>query len=147
MKSLTARLEPLFKPKHVAVIGASRSPGKHGNRVIGNIAVHGFEGRVSLINPAGGEIDGAPCFKSIEDVPGTVDCAIIVIPAEHVVEAVGQCANARVRSIVIAGVGFAELGTDIGRQRQQQIVDITKANDIALLGPNTNGVFNRSFRH
>src|SRR6185503_6985504 len=67
MKSLTARLEPLFKPKHVAVIGASRSPGKHGNRVIGNIAVHGFEGRVSLINPAGGEIDGAPCFKSIED--------------------------------------------------------------------------------
>jgi acyl-CoA synthetase (NDP forming) len=146
MKSLTARLDPLFKPRHVAVIGASRSPGKHGNRVIGNIAIHGFGGRVSLINPAGGEIDGAPCFKSIEDAPGAVDCAIIVIPAEHVVEAVRQCANARVRSIVIAGVGFAELGTEIGRQRQQQILDIARANDITLLGPNTNGVFNRSFR-
>ena len=146
MTSLTAKLEPLFKPKHIAVIGASRSPGKHGNRVIGNIACHGFQGRVSLINPAGGDIDGTPCFRSIAEVPEPVDCAIIVIPAEHVVDAVRQSAAAGVKAIVIAGVGFAELGNDVGNERQQQVLAIVRSNNIALLGPNTNGVFNRSAR-
>lgn len=146
MTSLAARLNPLFKPEHIAVIGASRSPGKHGNRVIGNIACHGFEGRVSLINPAGGHIDGTPCFRTIGEAPGQVDCAIIVIPAEHVVDAVRQSADAGVKAIVIAGVGFAELGDDIGRKRQRQVLDIVRANNIVLLGPNTNGIFNRSVR-
>lgn len=146
MTSLTAKLDCLFKPRHIAVIGASRSPGKHGHRVIGNIACHGFQGRVSLVNPAGGDIDGTPCFRTIGEVREPVDCAIIVIPPEHAVDAVRQSADAGVRAVVIAGVGFAELGNEIGRERQRQVLDIVRANNMVLLGPNTNGVFNRSAR-
>jgi acyl-CoA synthetase (NDP forming) len=135
-------LRPLFEPQHVAVIGASRVVTKHGHRIVTSLLQHGFAGQITLVNPAGGEVAGLPCLPSIADAPGRVDCAIIIIPAEHAVDAVRQCAAARVRTLVVAVVGFAELGSDEGRRRQAEITEIAWAHGIRMLGPNTNGIFN-----
>lgn len=139
-----ASLRPLFEPEHVAVIGASRNTTKHGHRAVTSLLAHGFQGRISLINPSGGEVAGMPCLPSIADAPGRVDCAIVIIPAEGAVEAIRECAAAGVRSLVVAIVGFAELGTDEGRARQDEITAIARAHGIRMLGPNTNGIFNAS---
>jgi acyl-CoA synthetase (NDP forming) len=139
-----ASLRPLFEPDHVAVIGASRTATKHGYRAATSLLAHGFQGRISLINPSGGEVAGIPFLPSIADAPGRVDCAIVLIPAEQAVEAIRECAAAGVRSLVVAIVGFAELGTDEGRRRQDEITAIVRAHGMRMIGPNTNGIFNGS---
>lgn len=137
-------LKALFEPEHVAVIGASRTPTKHSHRVVTGLLSHGFPGRISLINPSGGDIAGLPCVDSIGDVAGHVDCAMLAIPAERIVEAVRDCAAAGVSTVIVAAVGFAEMGTDEGRRRQDEILSIARMHNLRLFGPNTNGIFNAS---
>lgn len=135
-------LTPLFEPRHIAVIGASRTPGKHGNTVVRNLINWGYRGQIFPINPSGEEIEGLPCYGTIGDAPEPADCAFLVIPASAAVDAVRQCAEAGVRSIVIAATGFAETGNDKGRQRQDEIAAIALDHGIRVLGPNTNGFLN-----
>lgn len=137
-------LKPVLKPEHVAVIGASRTAGKAGNLAIRNLLLHRFPGRISLINPSADEIEGIKCFPSIAKAPGGIDCALIVIPAADVVETARECAKAGVKSIVIGASGFAELGTDIGRRLQVEILEAAQTTGMRVLGPNTNGVFNNT---
>src|SRR5216684_802741 len=67
---LREALQPLFGPAHVAVIGASSTPGKQGNTAIRYLERCGFPGRISPVNPAGGEVEGLTCYRSIKEVPG-----------------------------------------------------------------------------
>ncbi len=136
-------LRPIILADHVAVIGASVSPEKAGNRVIRNLRLHGYEGRISPVNPAGGEIEGLTCYPDVGAIPETVDCAIILIPPGAITEAVRGCAEAGVRSCVIGAVGFAELDTEQGRARQREVTDAALAAGMRVLGPNTNGFLNR----
>lgn len=135
-------LAPLFEPRHIAVIGASRTPGKHGNTVVRNLLKWGYSGRIFPINPSGEAIEGLTCYRAIGEAPEPADCAFLVIPASATVDAVGQCAAAGVRAIVIAATGFAESGTDKGRRRQDEIAAIARDHGIRVLGPNTNGFLN-----
>lgn len=118
--SMYEQLRPVIRAEHVAVIGASSTEGKAGNRLLQHLKLHGYEGRISPVNPSGGEIDGLTCYPAVGDIPETVDCAIVLTPLGASVEAVRACADAGVRSCVLGGVGFAELGTDEGRTRQAQ---------------------------
>src|SRR5262249_23163005 len=139
-------LRPLFQPAHVAIIGASSTPGKQGNVALRYLRQGGYRGRVSPVNPAGGEIEGLTCYRSIAEVPGSIDCAFLVIPAAATVAAIRACADAGVRAAIIGANGFAELGTDAGRSRQAEVAAIARAGGMRLLGPNTNGIWNATDR-
>jgi acetate---CoA ligase (ADP-forming) len=146
MSDILARLQPLFKPRNVAVVGASKTPGKQGHTAIRYLQRAGFPGGIFPINPGGGEIEGIACYPSVAEAPGRIDCALMVIPAAASVAAVKDCAERGVRSIIIGSTGFAELGTDEGRARQAEIVEIGRASGMRIVGPNTNGIFNASDR-
>ena len=133
-------LDFLFRPKHVAVIGASRTPGKLGHSVLKNLINAGYTGRISAINPAGADVEGQRGFKSISDVGQAVDCAFLAIPAASIPEAVRECAQARVRVAILGAAGFAELGTADGIDRQKAVAETARAAGMRLVGPNTNGI-------
>jgi len=139
-------LDALFRPRSIAVIGASRTPGKLGHAVVRNLVRGGFAGRVFPINPAGGEIEGQACFRALADLPERAECAMVVIPASECVAAVEQCAAAGVRAVVVGATGFAEMGTADGIARQEALARIARERGIILLGPNTNGFFNAADR-
>jgi acyl-CoA synthetase (NDP forming) len=141
---LREALQPLFAPAHVAVIGASSTPGKQGNTAIRYLKRCGFPGRISPVNPAGGEIEGLICYRSIKEVPGQVDCVLLVIPAAAVVTAIRQCAEIGVRVAIVGANGFAELGTAEGRARQVELAAVARASGMRIVGPNTNGILNAS---
>jgi acetate---CoA ligase (ADP-forming) len=143
---LCAALKPLFQPAHVAIIGASSAPTKQGNAAIRYLKGGGYGGRISLVNPAGGTIEGLTCYRSIKEAPGEVDCALLVIPAAATVAAIRDCAEAGVRVAVIGSNGFAELGTAEGRARQAELTAIARASGMRLVGPNTNGIWNATDR-
>jgi acetate---CoA ligase (ADP-forming) len=144
--SLRESLRPLFQPEHVAVIGASSTPDKHGNIAMRYLVRAGYRGRISPVNPNGGEVEGFACYTSIKDVPGPVDCAFLVVPAGAAIHAVRACADAGVRSAIVGANGFAELGTDEGRARQAELTAIARASGMRIVGPNTNGILNATDR-
>ena len=135
-------LRPLLQPASIAIVGASRSPGKSGHMVLQNLVRGGFGGRIFPINPAADTIEGLPCFPSIAALPERADCAILVIPASEMVEAVQQCAKAGVRTVVVAASGFSETGEDEDIKRQTALAEIARSSGMRMLGPNTNGVLN-----
>jgi acetate---CoA ligase (ADP-forming) len=137
-----AALRALFAPRHVAVIGASRTPGKIGHSVVHNLIKGGFAGRIFPINAAGGEVEGLACLRSAAELPDAVDCAMLVVPAKETVEAIRACADKGVRSAIIGAVGFSETGTTEGRQRQDEVTSLARRAGMLLLGPNTNGITN-----
>ena len=139
-----AALRALFAPRHVAVIGASRTPGKIGHSVVHNLIKGGFAGRIFPINAAGGEVEGLACLRSAAELPDAVDCAMLVVPAKETVAAIRACADKGVRSAIIGAVGFAETGTPEGRQRQHEVATLARRVGLRLLGPNTNGIYNTS---
>ena len=145
-RPVPASLKDLFAPASVAVIGASATPDKQGNTALIYLKRAGFAGRIYPINPAGGEIEGLACYKTIGEVPERVDCAFTVIPAHATPAAIEACAEAGVRAVIIGASGFAEMGSDDGRKRQAEIVRVAKAAGMRILGPNTNGIWNAHHR-
>jgi acyl-CoA synthetase (NDP forming) len=141
-----AALDALLRPRSIAVIGASRTPGKNGHSVVRNLVRGGYPGRVFPINPAGGEIEGVRSYRSLAELPEPAECAMLVIPAAHTVEALRQCAEAGIRAAVVGASAFAEAGTQDGIARQEALAEIARAHGMALLGPNTNGFLNAADR-
>ena len=140
MEKKNQHFAALFHPGHVAIVGASRTPGKLGHSVLKNLINGGYAGRVSAVNPAGAEVEGRPGYRSIRDIPERVDCAFLAIPAAAIPEAVRECADAGVRVAILGAAGFAELGTEEGFRRQKAVAETAKASGLRLVGPNTNGI-------
>ena len=84
-------LDPLFRPKNAAVIGAM-APGKHGHIVIRHLKKAGFPGGIYPVNPSVGEVEGLKAYASVSQVPAAIDCAMLVVPAEATLGAVRECA-------------------------------------------------------
>lgn len=138
-----ASIARLLRPRSVAIVGASATPGSLGAGVLGNLLRFGFAGDVHLINPNRAEIDGRPCLKSAWDLPEGVDCAIMAVPQAAVLDATKACAARGVGGAVIYGAGFAEAGEE-GRARQAEIARIAAEAGMALEGPNCLGFVNYS---
>lgn len=134
-------LEALFKPKSVAVIGASAKEFHIGNRIIKNLQDFGFKGSIYPINPKADEIRGVRAYGSIIDVPTNVDVVHIVIPAKFVPQAIEDCGKKGVKFVILNGGGFAEVGPE-GSAIQDLCMDAAKKNGIRILGPNCQGVIN-----
>lgn len=144
--SASHRLEALFRPRSVAVIGASATPFKQGNVALKYLLQGGFAGDVYPVNPNGGQIEGLTCYPSIGDVPGPVDCVFTVIPAALTAQALRDCAAKGVRAAIIGASGFGELNNAPGAAREAEIAAIARETGMRILGPNTNGIWNASDR-
>ena len=134
-------MEHLLRPRSVAIVGASASPGALGASVLGNLERFGFKGDIHLINPKRTEIGGRACLKSIEELPVGVDAAVLAIPRAGVLEAVRGLARRKVGAAVIFSSGFAEGGEE-GRAEQREIARIAAAHGMLIEGPNCLGLVN-----
>ncbi|MCH8865191.1 MAG: acetate--CoA ligase family protein, partial [Chloroflexi bacterium] len=131
-------LRRFFEPESVAVIGASATPGKAGNTVVRNILANGYTGKLYLVNPKGGEIEGIPVHSSIGSLPEGVAQAIIMTPARTTVQAVRDCAARGIRYIVLAAGGFSEVDEE-GEELQRELTRAIAETGVRAIGPNTSG--------
>ena len=134
-------LEPLLKPKSIAVIGASDTPSRIGGRPLHFTKKHGFKGNIYPVNKKRETVQGLKAYRGIKDVPEAVDCAIISVPAAIAVDAIRECAECGVKSVVIFTSGFAEMGEAAA---QLEISTIAAEAGMRVVGPNCLGVFNIS---
>jgi acetyl coenzyme A synthetase (ADP forming)-like protein len=134
-------LVPLFRPRSVAVIGASRDPGTVGGALFHNLLSTGFSGAVYPVNPKSSVVQSVAAYPTIEAIPGEVDLAIIVVPAAVSLAAVEACARKGVKGVVVISAGYKETG-ERGRELEQKLVDVVRANGMRLIGPNCLGILN-----
>ncbi|GAB3170933.1 acetate--CoA ligase family protein [Myceligenerans halotolerans] len=132
-------LDPLFRPRAIAVVGASASPDKAGHAMMQ--ALDGFDGDLYPVNPRGGTILGRTVLTSLAELPGPVDLAVLVVPPGAVPGAIEEAAAAGVRAAVVCAGGFAESGP-AGHDLQEQAVEAARRGGVRLLGPNTSGFMN-----
>ena len=132
-------LEMFCDPQAVAVIGASRTPGKLGYSVLQNVIQHGFKGAIYPINPQAGELLGHKCYSSVLAVPGPIDLAVILIPSQHVARTLSECGEKGITGAIIMSAGFREAGLE-GRKRERELVDIARRYGMRLVGPNSLGI-------
>ncbi len=136
-----AGIDILFNPRSIAVIGASSAKGKLGNDVMRNLIDSGFPGRIYPINPKGGDILGMQVFRSVKDIPGDVDVAVIVIPAKFVLPAIEECGEKGVKALVIITAGFKEIGHE-GHEAEKKIIEVAEKYGMIVQGPNCLGIVN-----
>lgn len=132
-------LNVFFNPKSIAVIGASREPGKVGYNVLRNLVEGGFTGELYPINPNADEILGLKCYGSIRAVPGNVDLAVITVPAKIVPSVVEDCGLKGVRGIIVITAGFGETGIE-GMKLEREIADKCRKYGVRMQGPNCLGI-------
>ncbi|MGW2704594.1 bifunctional acetate--CoA ligase family protein/GNAT family N-acetyltransferase [Streptomyces sp. NPDC001340] len=135
----------LLAPGSVAVVGVGRAPGGVGRSVLGNIRDAGYPGRLYAVNKAFPEdlkeVDGVPAYRSVRDIEGPVDLAVVAVPAEHVPAVVSECGEHGVQGLVVLSAGYAESGPE-GRERQRALVQLARAYGMRIIGPNAFGVIN-----
>lgn len=134
-------MRDLFYPNSIVIVGASPRFGKWGHRIFTNIAGGDFKGEIYLVNSKGGKIAGRHVFKSVTEIPGQVDLAIVMIPASQVLELIPQLKAKGIKSMLIITSGFSESGEQ-GRHLEEQLVREAREAGILLLGPNTMGMCN-----
>ncbi len=132
-------LESFFNPASVAIVGASRHPGKVGHEILVNITGGGYAGKVYPINPSMDSIEGLKCYPDIASIGQVPELVLIIVPADSVADVMHQCANLGVKSVVIITAGFKEVG-EAGGKLEQEIVRIAHGAGIRIVGPNCLGV-------
>ncbi|MEV6377887.1 GNAT family N-acetyltransferase [Streptomyces sp. NPDC051773] len=138
-------VQRLLAPGSVAVVGVGRAPGGVGRSVLANLRGAGFTGRLYAVNRALGEdekeLAGVPAHRSVTDIEGPVDLAVIAVPAAHVPEVVAECGEHGVQGLVVVSAGYAESGPD-GRERQRELVRQARTYGMRIIGPNAFGIIN-----
>ncbi|MGR3569048.1 MAG: CoA-binding protein, partial [Pseudooceanicola nanhaiensis] len=128
----------IFSPRSVAVIGASSNPTKLGGRPVAFLKDYGFKGEIYPVNAGQAEVQGLVSYKDVRDIPGPVDQAVIVVPSQHVEEALRGCAEKGVKVAQVLSSGFAE-ADEAGRARQERLMEIVRETGIRITGPNALG--------
>ncbi|MCL6477459.1 MAG: acetate--CoA ligase family protein [Peptococcaceae bacterium] len=128
-----------FDAASVAVIGASRSPGKIGNAIVRNLISSGYGGNIYPINPKESEIENLKAYPSISDLPEKVDLAVITVPAARVLEAAGECGENGVKNLVTITAGFKEVGRE-GLDMEKKLLALCRQYGMRMLGPNCAGM-------
>ncbi len=132
-------LDSLFTPESIAIIGASRTPGKLGYAVLANVIESKFAGPIYPINPAADEILGYKSYPSVADTPGPIGLAVIVVPAKYVMDALADCAANNVGAVIVISAGFRETGGD-GLKLERQMAEMAEKHNMPIVGPNCLGV-------
>jgi acyl-CoA synthetase (NDP forming) len=133
-------LDLLFRPRSVAIIGASSDFSKGGGFIWWRIHEHGYPGKKYPVSRSSTELNGVPCYRSVSDIDESVDVAIVAIPAAGVESVLVDCARKAIRFAVIHAAGFAELGEE-GRALQEGVLRIARNGGMRVVGPNCMGIF------
>jgi acetyltransferase len=131
-------LAPFFAPRSVAVIGASRDPGKVGGSVLANLRAAGFPGPIIVVNPRAETVQGLPAVPALSAVDGPVDLAVVAVPAPAVLPALRDCAAKGVGGAVVISAGFREVGAE-GAAREAELRRWLRGQTLRVLGPNCLG--------
>ncbi|MBE4733514.1 MULTISPECIES: bifunctional GNAT family N-acetyltransferase/acetate--CoA ligase family protein [Streptomyces] len=128
-----ASLEPLLRPRAVAVIGAGRKPGSVGRAVLHHLRTGGFTGRLFAVNPAAASLLGVPCHPSVAALPRTPDLAVVAVPAAAVPATAEECGKAGVRALLVVTAG-------LDRDQARALRDACRTHGMRLVGPNCLGI-------
>ncbi len=135
------KLEQVFTPKSIALIGASRDEQSVGYGLLKNLLSPSYTGQIFAVNPKAEIVLNTKIYHSIEELPSVPDLAILAIPAPYVQQSIEQLATKGVTSCVIISAGFKEAGEE-GKKREDEIVNFCKRKGITMIGPNCLGVLN-----
>ncbi len=134
-----------FKPRGIAIIGATSNPLKGGYSILRNLMT-GFKGGIYPVNPHYTEIEGLTCYPSVQKVPDPVDIAIVFVPAARVPQQIRDCAKRGIPGVMIESGGFAETGEQ-GIALQKTLKQIAKETGIRLWGLNCMGLVDAVHRY
>ena len=138
-------LDAFFRPKSVAIVGASSDPKKVGNTALKNLVSMGYQGKVFPINPREDSILGFRCYKSVLDIPEPVEACVLLVSADLTMQVADELVQRKrrfddVTAAVCMTAGFGELNTSEGKQREQDLVQTLRSASIRLIGPNCVGM-------
>lgn len=136
-KYVVNSLGKAFRPRTLAVIGASHNKEKVGYKVVQALQESDYAGEIFPVNINGGEIAGLKTYKSLDEIPGEIDLAFISLPAKLVYEALEMCIKKEVGVAVVSSSGFTEAGNS---EEQDRIVRLVRENELPLIGPNLIGI-------
>jgi acetate---CoA ligase (ADP-forming) len=134
-------LDSLFAPKSIAVIGASNRPGSVGRAVFTNILLNEYTGTVYPVNPKDHSISGVRSYPSVQDLPESVDVAVVVVPAAVVPGVIEDCGKKGVKGLIVISAGFKEVGQD-GAALEHQVTALAQKYSMRMVGPNCLGAIN-----
>ncbi len=135
------KLDYVFNPKSVAVVGASNKKGKLGWLYVHNVISGGWKGKIYPIHPKETDVQGYKAYPSVKDVPENIDLAVIVVPPIIVPAVMRDCAEKGVRAAVVITAGFKETGPE-GAKLEKEVAKIAKKAGIRVIGPNCFGIYN-----
>ncbi len=137
-------LNKFFQPESIALVGATSTPG-FGYGIPLFWKKNGWLDKAYLVNPKGGEIHGKKVYRSVSEIPGSIDLAVVLVPSAVVREVLVDLGEKGVRSVIIESAGFAETGEE-GKKRQEELAELARKMGIRLIGPNCVGVVNTQNR-
>jgi acyl-CoA synthetase (NDP forming) len=138
-KELLSKLDKMFFPQSVAVVGASDVPGKWGNSILTAILGWSYRGQVYLVNPNKKSILNIECYPNLRAIPGEVDLALFTIPARMIPDGFRDCIAKGIQTAVVISAGFKETGEE-GTRLEKEIVMIAREGGLVFIGPNTMGI-------
>ena len=138
-------LDGLLYPNSVAVIGASRTPGKVGSAILSNLINGGYQGKIIPVNPTTDELFGLPCYKDVRDAGINIDHCVIVVPQRFVMDALAGASAVRAKAVTVITAGFKEVGAE-GAAKEKEMVAFCRKHSIRILGPNCLGLINTENR-
>jgi acyl-CoA synthetase (NDP forming) len=145
-RTIREQLDPIFRPRSIAVVGASNNPERWGHGTMHSILdCSQFRGAIYPIHPKDEVVHGLRAYRSVLDVEGPIDLALIVVNASQVVDVFRQCVEKRVGGAIIITAGFAETGAE-GAKLQEDLVRLSAESGIRFVGPNCNGVWTSAVR-
>ncbi len=140
-RAVAASLLPIFYPRSVAIVGASRDEHSIGGRLMRNILGGRFAGTVYPVNPNAASVSSVKAYPSVSDIPDPVDLAIVVVPAQFVLDVARDCAAKGVKGIVVISAGFSETGEQ-GQKLENDLLSIVRDAGMRMIGPNCMGLLN-----
>jgi len=135
-----AQIDGLFHSRSIAIVGVPRGM-KTGKIFLLALLDQGFSGRIYPVNPRAQTIDGLKAYPRIADIPGPVDLAIILVPSQHALAAIRECAAKGIKGAVLFTAGFSETGTPEGADLEAALVRTARAAGMRLIGPNGMGLY------
>ncbi len=136
-------LDPMFKPKSIAIVGASRDPHAIGYSVVKNLLDSKYHGKIYPVNPKADEILDLKCYHSVLDIPDDVDLAVITVPAAITPQVIEECGKKGVKGVAVIASGFSEVGRE---DLEEKIVEIARKYNMRLLGPNIVGIMSNPMK-
>ncbi len=134
------KLNSIFKPKRIALIGVSNNPKSVGGITLRNLVSGGFNGVVYPVNPKREAVFGIPCYPDVKSLPKVPDLAVIMTSAKWVPQILKDCGELGIHGVIIMSAGFKEAGPE-GQKLEEQIkAEKAKFPDMRVIGPNCLGI-------